>query len=352
MKTLYQVLLEKLTIGQYREYAYVKRDERAEAWLAAFWERVKDVPGAEVSKNGHRIYFKFQLPEKDLEYGDQQDTYSSHNESSMLKKEIQDYLLNQGYDVTKFDYIHGTFDYVMKTQRGEKTRTAKVGKALKNAPELMARFAADPVRLTSKLDTKKMMIVLSNHAYDIAGMSTDRKWTSCMDILKGSNKHWVKEDIKWGTVVAYLIEESDKNIENPLGRILIKPYFDENKAIVYFPEPTVYSPYVGLDSMKEFLQDMCNHIANRVSWLYKIARNANDPNQESPKREEIQNGEFDKEDMKVIDDISKKEWAKLEKEENEKYKYLFYYDDYFADNKDYIGMKPGTKRKRGDQTLD
>lgn len=354
MKSLLKCILENLTINQYREYGMVKRDPRAEAWLNAFWERVKELPQAEVSRNGHRVYFKFDLPMKDLEMSDQQGAYNG--ESNKIKEQIKEYLEKTlKYNVVKLDYIHGKFTYLMKTQRGDKERDMNIGKVLIKAAktdpkmkELVDKFAADPLRLTSNLDTKKLMIVLSNHAYDIAGMSADRKWTSCMDAIKGSNRHWIKEDIKWGTVVAYLIEENDKNINNPLGRILIKPYFDEDGAVVYFPEPTVYSPYVGLDSMKEYLQEMCNHIANRVSWLYKMARNTMDPTQEPPEAPH----DIDKEDLKVAKDISKKEFAKLEKEQNKKYEFLFYYDDYFETNKDYVGMRPATPKSKGKKVLE
>jgi len=356
MRNLLECILEKLTINQAREYLIVKRDPRAQAWLDAFWERIKDLPGAEVSKNGHRIYFKFDLPNKDLEMSDQQDRYGGR--SNMIKDNIEMLLKNKlGYDIVKFDYIHGKFIHKLKTQRGEKDQELNIGKVLKkhaknnkNIQELLDSFASDPLRLTSNLNNKKLYIVLSNHAYDIAGMSTDRKWTSCMNLVTGSNTQWIKEDIKWGTVVAYLIELKDNNIENPLGRILIKPYLDDNNAIVYFPEPTIYSPYVGLDSMKEFLQELCNHIANRVSWLYKIARDANDPEQDYEEKT-YDMKDFTKEDLKIADEVSKKEWAKLQKEHDNKYKFLLYYDDYFETNKDYIGMRPGSKKEKGKRTI-
>lgn len=357
MKNITDFLLEKLTINQYRPYSEVKRDPRSEAWLNAFWERVKELPGAEVSRNGHRIYFKFDLPAKDLEMGEQQNAYGG--DSVKIKENIKYYLTSKlNYDVVKLDYIHGKFISLVKTRVGDKERELNIGKVLtkaaKNNPrakELLDKFSNDPLRLTSNLDTKKLMIVLSNHSYDIAGMSTDRRWTSCMNLLSGSNARWVKEDIKWGTVVAYLIEENDKNIENPLGRILIKPYFDDNGAVVYFPEPTVYSPYVGLDSMREFLQDICTVIANRISWLYKIGRDVNDPNQKAPVKATIPKSDLTKKDLEVMDDLTKNELDKLQKQADAKYEFLFYYDDFFGKNKDYIGMKPSTPRSKEKKIL-
>lgn len=357
MKSLYEILVEALKPSQYRDYVSVKRDPRSDAWLSAFWERVKELPDAEVSRNGHRVYFKFEMPSKDLELSDQQNAYSG--ESNTIKNSIKSYLeFTLKYDIVKLDYIHGKFTFTINTQRGKKERDMNIGKVLvkaaktdKVAQELLDKFSSDPIRLTSNLDAKKLMIVLSNHAYDIAGMSTDRKWTSCMNIITGSNRKWVKEDIKWGTVVAYLIEENDKNINNPLGRILIKPYLDDNDAVVYFPEPTVYSPYVGLDSMRDYLEIICYNIADRVSWLYKIERDVTDPNMSIPTNNESEPKGLTPEEKKTAKLVTQKEFDKLEKQQNAKFKFLLYYDNYFGTNKDYIGNKPETERKAGHHNL-
>jgi hypothetical protein len=75
-----------------------------------------------------------------------------------------------------------------------------------------------------KSNNKNYKIIFSNHPYDIAGMSTDRGWISCMNLSNGTYKGKIKSDIKFGTFIAYLVNSEDKNIEEPYARILIKPY--------------------------------------------------------------------------------------------------------------------------------
>lgn len=352
MKNLRDIVNEKLSMSQYRPYSKTKRDPRAEAWLTAFWERIKSMPGAEVSRNNYRIYFPFKISESDLDLGSQQSSYSN-NASADLRDSIESILKKKGYIVKKVDYIHGKFWYEIQTQRGPKLREANIGKAIKDDKDLLDQFAADPVRLTANLDGKNMMIVLSNHSYDIAGMSTNRKWTSCMNILDGPKRDFVLEDIKWGTVVAYLIDKDDKNINNPLGRILIKPYISDTGEIVYYPEPTVYSPYVGLDSVREFLAEMCEKISGGMTYLYKIARNKKDPTNAVPETPpEYGLSDEDREFLKkmdsdMFDDIDEEEWEEILRDNEKMYNYLLYYDDMFAKNKGWTGSKkPDYPRSR------
>jgi hypothetical protein len=79
-------------------------------------------------------------------------------------------------------------------------------------------------------------MVISKSPYDLGGMTTDRKWDfSCMNLRGGVNKHFVPIDIKLGTLVSFLVNPTDKNIKNPIGRILIKPYLElDNKDEVLY----------------------------------------------------------------------------------------------------------------------
>ena len=86
-------------------------------------------------------------------------------------------------------------------------------------------------------------------------------------------KSVVAEDIKYGTLVAYIVDKEDTNIETPIGRVLIKPYKLSRKdyhgtdpaPIVYSPEVTVYSPYVGLEPVRNYLKKVCEEIQNDKS---------------------------------------------------------------------------------------
>ena len=122
-----------------------------------------------------------------------------------------------------------------------------------NIPEVKLRM-----QWPAEGSNTKFYIVFSKHSYDIAGMSTDRGWTSCMNIYKGSNKRYIQYDIKEGTIVAYLIKEPDFNINNPTARLTIKPYVNiETPDDVYFqPETKIYgTPSMDLQSIVTKLFD-------------------------------------------------------------------------------------------------
>jgi hypothetical protein len=74
-------------------------------------------------------------------------------------------------------------------------------------------------------------VVISRHPYDIVGMSTDRDWHSCMNIrsIVDNNRAYVMEDVKAGSIVSYLIEKKDTNINNPINRLLIKPFYKDGE---------------------------------------------------------------------------------------------------------------------------
>ena len=61
-------------------------------------------------------------------------------------------------------------------------------------------------------------------------MSTNRGWTSCMDMEKNKAgyKNALKADVNMGTHVAYLTKKGDNTIENPIARISLKPYIAKN----------------------------------------------------------------------------------------------------------------------------
>lgn len=143
------------------------------------------------------------------------------------------------------DYING---YAYKKTDKERKQPLKIGKMLtkfseeKEIDDLLKSFKNDPLRSTKKFT--KYKVVISRHPYDIAGMSTDRGWVSCMNLgykginypnsNVGVNKHYVQNDIFEGSIIAYLISPTDVHengkpaIKRPLSRILMKPHINEN----------------------------------------------------------------------------------------------------------------------------
>jgi hypothetical protein len=167
--------------------------------------------------------------------------------ASNVKGEIEAMLRSlRGCDYIIKDYENGMLynPKTKKTMRLVKFLDKQINSP-DNGPEvttylekLKKNFINDPIRQTVK--QQNMLICYSRHPYDVAGMSTDRGWTSCMrlpsnDMPGGTNWHKMPDEIKYGTIVAYLIKEDDKNLQNPMGRIAIKPYYNDNGDIMWYP---------------------------------------------------------------------------------------------------------------------
>ena len=99
-------------------------------------------------------------------------------------------------------------------------------------------YAADPVRAAAKKDKQ---IVITRNPYDVAGMSTGRGWTSCMNLESGSNRRYVKHDIGQGTLTAYLCTKEDNGINHPIGRVNLKKFSHLSTGHTIFkPEESTY----------------------------------------------------------------------------------------------------------------
>lgn len=198
----YLQLFEKLKPSQYRPY--VKGWDR---------EKYKDIfldPKYEHDRNGYRIYIPIEHSGEDIE------------PVPFVKQMIED----EGYRIE--DYVNG---YAVSY---DGKRRMKIGKILKNGQEksedhhtkgmfrnALTWFTADPNRAAHK---DKHICVISRHPYDIAGMATDRGWATCMNLDAGTYIGFIEHDVEYGTLIAYGVKESDRNIQRPVCRVLMKPF--------------------------------------------------------------------------------------------------------------------------------
>jgi hypothetical protein len=158
--------------------------------------------------------------------------------NSETKVEINNYLGTLGYVIS--DYIGG---FAHHYKDGPK-RIVRIGKLLsqnKNQ-ELLTKFNQDKIRFDKSVSSKTL--VISRHPYDVAGMSTDRNWTSCMNIEGGGMNHCLPTEIKYSTIIAYLIDSEDRNINKPLGRINLKVYYEDNGEEIEDNDNFVWLPDV------------------------------------------------------------------------------------------------------------
>jgi hypothetical protein len=123
--------------------------------LFANWNGMKD-------KNAFRLY----LP------------YDKNNikQNVDIPTEIVNYLQDKGYKIQ--NYVSGIANKI------NDNRFIKIGKLLADNSKLKI-FDNDPQRALSKTGDK--LVVISRHPYDISSQSTGRGWTSCMNLIDGSN---------------------------------------------------------------------------------------------------------------------------------------------------------------------
>ena len=171
-----------------------------------------------------------------------------YDKSTLPHPFIEEHLKKHGYEVE---------DYTSGKAKDKYGCSVKIGKILQstNEPVLLKTFNNDPVRTSARLHNN-LQVVISRHPYDVAGMSTNRSWTSCMKMASdiydqtadssgrygpGEMAHFLPEDIKHGTHVAYLTQKGDNTIQNPIARIALKPYHeDKSVRVILRPEPKTY----------------------------------------------------------------------------------------------------------------
>lgn len=174
---------------------------------------------------------------------------------------IESFLTQNGYSI--IDYRKGiVFDENKKQQ-------IKIGKVLQkfDRNDLLNLFNTDTNREATR---SQHIVVISRHPYDIAGMSTNRGWTSCMNLNTGQYRKYVPIDIREGTIVAYVIKREDKNITNPVGRILIKPFIDSLGSNKVYLVPESYCYGTGVDGFSDAVEKWVNEV-NRSHDLDDIA---------------------------------------------------------------------------------
>jgi hypothetical protein len=107
---------------------------------------------------------------------------------------------------------------------------------------LQSGFEKSKFRALGSEVSERLMVVISMNPHDIAKMSTNRKWTSCMDLSKpgGGRSRDVYEEVKEGGLVAYLTKKDDTEVEDPIARLLIRRYENKEKISLAVPENRVY----------------------------------------------------------------------------------------------------------------
>ena len=253
----YVKLTEAVPYSVAKEYLEIERSPEAESRVKSIFGKLKSLPNAlQIDKRGYRISFPF-------------------NEDS-TEFEIQSIL--EPYDFSIKDYKDGV---ALNTKSNTEIAIGKalniVSKKEPDAKELIDRYAAIKGKGATNKDSD-LMIVFSSAKYDIIGMSTGRDsyWDSCMNVIKGSNRHYIKADIREGSIICYITRIGDTDLKKPLGRILIKPYLNsENpKDVILYAEYKTYgsipNPEKFIDIVDDYMEktQSISGVYDRLGCLY------------------------------------------------------------------------------------
>jgi hypothetical protein len=219
-------------------------------------------------KNKYRVYIKLDTVLK------------AADKDIPIHGTIRQVLIHLGYEVV--NYKDG-----IARKKGS-TQVVKIGKVLSDknlssigyselgCKSVRNMFLNDPNRQAARVAKHNTLFaVISRHAYDIAGMSTGRGWTSCMElsrprIYQAPHTHFahLKREIEGGTLVAYLIKANDKNINNPLGRLTIKAFMNDAGELVLVPSDVCLGTVVGefRDAIVKWLNDNINSRASTGNY--------------------------------------------------------------------------------------
>lgn len=111
--------------------------------------------------------------------------------------------------------------------------------------EIIKAFTSSPARIGIKDQDLDKFVVISQDPHDMAKMSTERKWDSCTRLpLFGDEGGKLHQDVfcevEDGGLIAYLIEEGDKDIDDPIARVRIRRFTNIEGKSFALMEDKVY----------------------------------------------------------------------------------------------------------------
>ena len=304
-----QLIKEALPLEMARNYVSIKRNPEIVQRLDAVLNTIKQLPGATTSRRGDRIAVPYETKAAifDVNGGISNKLENIYNQLAMWTRAanahqgenydtftmptIDRLVAGQAKDaygritkISKFitavisqneiKYKLNTMQrYVEKDEKGKQIFVGTNGsrtwddvtsqvkqEAKEKINALLKLYDESPeVKLARENKTITFYIVFSKHAYDVAGMSTNRGWSSCMNLYQGPNAQYIQHDVEDGTMVAYLVKNDDLNIERPVARVAIKPFVNTNDEsnVFYEPEDRVYGtpPLTFLEVLTKIIND-------------------------------------------------------------------------------------------------
>lgn len=246
MKTV--ISISALQPSQYRNYM---RGWKPDQKLLEVFEKQSHKRG----KKAYRIYFDYAV-ERNIRIPD-----------SHVPSPIAAFLRENNFEL---------LDYAAGTVKDRHDRVQRLGKVLAKQTQLKKLFDNDANRRQIVTAAKgDKLVCLSMHPYDVAGMSTDRGWTSCMNLVDGSNKKYIVKDVKANTLIAYLVNADDTNINKPIMRLLLKKFVNSNGSSFRYVAEVAYpdaKDTLFVKKVQEWVDENINVVTDKSSSPSIITR--------------------------------------------------------------------------------
>lgn len=221
-------------------------------------------------KNRYNEYFKG----KDRIYYD----FLEDDDLSYTGKKVKRALSENGYEM--ISYFKGLCKKI-----SDPKNTLKIQRILNKLGMVNLKNEMDRDQSRSSSTKGEKQVVISRHGIDLAGASTDRDWTSCRDLTvtdDWDDDDWdddyrmfsLNKEIEQGSLIAYLIDSNDTNINNPIARIMIAVFInknDPNDIILYPDSPDGIYGNAG-ESFMDFVKEKCLDITRTINPKFSTKR--------------------------------------------------------------------------------
>ena len=194
-------------------------------------------------------------------------------------------------------------------------------------PSIINLFANDTYRTSAtkdepdsdhaeEMNTSNQVIVITRDKYEAAEVSTNKKWTSCLNLGggwegvdelsqgRGQNAHYLVQDVSIGCIAAYLVKKDDMELKDPIARLSIKPFINsaDPTTVAFGVHDKVYHrtgrPYPA--AFKTIVHQWANDInaSKELDGLYVLHPDAYDYNEYEHDNKKQYHGNF-KQDKKT-----------------------------------------------------
>ena len=248
-------------------------------------QMTRNKSGAYINKQINDVFGKKDRLIYDFDLDIEKDYSNLKDDPTSTFYKINELLNNYNYNIkTISDYIKGVcykqndknvynIGKILNKYGQETEMITKKGGKIKTTEEVEL-YKSDPIK---NITSNEMVVVVSRHPYDIYGVSTDRSWTSCMDLEGGEMKCALRADVAKGSIAIYLVPKSElrKNgkiaLKKPLSRILLRPMVNPEKELAYSVGPNKYG--AKIEKFKTFASDWAvqnfnSKVKNKKGFVY------------------------------------------------------------------------------------